>query len=198
MNRILTSIIFLTIFVSCKNDSETKNAQQNLSVNTSNPIKMDKISESELQKFFSVKEMLADAGDFSTENGTLKIIDGNSKNPKIQISEPIVKGDLDEIIEKFVKRDIVYVAFQSFAQTPTEKITITSIPVDLEDRTKYYPKYEKTMTITKKSTDQIMIDEFGSTDYSILFNKMNNIEVPSKEFDKLKFDKLDEIFDKLK
>lgn len=39
-----------------------------------------------------------------------------------------------------------------------------------------------------------MKEEFGSNDYSLLFTRTGNIQVPSKEFDKLKFDKLEEIF----
>lgn len=183
MRKVLLSLFVLTLLNSCGNDSkkmEEKNASN------------------ELKKFNSVKEMLSDAGDFSEETGTLKIIDENPQNPHIQVSKPIVQGDLDKVIDEIVKRDIVYVAFQTFAQTPTKKITITSIPIDLEDKTKYYDKYKKTLTINKKSADKIIKEVFGSDDYAILFTKTGNIQVPSKEFDKLKFEKLEETFDKLK
>ncbi|WKW46904.1 hypothetical protein P3875_02285 [Myroides sp. JBRI-B21084] len=188
MKNLFFSIIIISLLNCCGNDN--KKADK--------PIETKEVTTENLQKFNSVKDMLTEAGDFSTENGTLKIIDENSEKLHIQVSKPIVKGDLDKVINEIVKRDIIYVAFQTFAQTPTEKITITSIPIDLEDRSKYYEEYKKTVTVTKETADRIMKDELGTNDYSILFSDLNGIQVPSKEFDKLKFEKLDETFNKLK
>ncbi len=188
MRKILLSLLILTLLNSCGNEPK-KNEEKSLT---------EKITSNELNHFNSVEEMLSEAGDFSKEMGTLKILDGNPQSPHIQVSKPIVTGDLDKVVDEIVKRDIVYVAFQTFAQTKTEKITITSIPIDFEDKTKYYDKFKKSVTINKKSADEIMKEEFGSDNYSILFAKSGTTQVPSKEFEKLKFEKLEETFKKLK
>lgn len=188
MRKILLSLLVLTLLNSCGNETK-KPEEKSLT---------EKITSNELQKFNSVEEMLSEAGDFNEEMGTLKILDGNPQNPHFQVSKPIVKDDLDNVVDEIVKRDIVYVAFQTFAQTQIDKITITSIPIDLKDKTKYYDKFKKSVTINKKSADEIMKEEFGSDDYSILFAKSGTTQVPSREFDKLKFEKLEETFKKLK
>jgi len=125
MRKILLSLLALTLLKSCGN--ETKKEEEKSST--------EKITSNKLQKFDTVVEMLSQAGDFNEEMGTLKILDRNPQNPQIQVSKPIVKGDIDKVVDEIVKRDIVYVAFQTFAQTQTDKITITSIPIDLEDKT---------------------------------------------------------------
>ncbi|MGE6396432.1 hypothetical protein [Chryseobacterium scophthalmum] len=144
-----------------------------------------------------MKEMLEDAHDFTIEEGTLKFINSDENNLHLQVSKYTVKGESDDIINQTVKRDIVYVAFQAFAQTSTNKITITSVPIDYNVKTKYYNQYKKTITITRQKADQIMQQEFGNTDYSILFDKLNTMQIPSKNFDKLKFENLDKIYSEL-
>lgn len=42
-----------------------------------------------------------------------------------------------------------------------------------------------------------MQQEFGNTDYSILFDQLNTMQIPSKNFDKLKFENLDKIYSEL-
>ncbi|MFP3581730.1 hypothetical protein SB659_19410, partial [Arthrobacter sp. SIMBA_036] len=84
--------------------------------------------------------------------------------------------------------------FQVFAQTSTKNITITSIPIDFKDQTKYYTQYQKTVKVTRDKTEQIMQKEFGSADYSILFDNLNGIQIPNKNFNKLKFHDLDFVY----
>lgn len=190
----LFSIAVLCALISCGNDKKTESAiTENETVTT----QTQNINPSELKKYKSVKEMLEDAHDFTTEEGTLKFINNDENNLHIQISKPIVKDDSDKIIEEIVKRDIVYVAFQAFAQTSINKITITSIPIDLENDKKYYDNYKKTVIVTRDKADQIMQKEFGSVDYSTLFINSGGIQIPSENFDKLKFKNLDIVYSEL-
>ncbi|MCT2409438.1 hypothetical protein NZD88_17955 [Chryseobacterium antibioticum] len=195
MNKILL-IAFIYVLLSCSND------KKNESVITESETKIEtsqtqKINPSELKKYKSVKEMLEDAHDFTVEQGTLKLINTDEKNLHIQVSKPIIEGDSDKTINETVKRDIIYVAFQAFAQTSINKITITSIPIDLNDKKKYYNEYKSTVTVTRDRADQIMQKEFGSKDYSILFARLGEIQVPSDDFSKLKFQDLDFVYSEL-
>lgn len=193
MKKIL-SIAILSILTNCSSD---KKGESVIAENETATTQTQNINPSELKKYKSVKEMLENANDFTAEQGTLKFINNDENNLHIQISKPIVKDDSDKIIEEIVKRDIVYVAFQAFAQTSINKITITSIPIDLEDNKKYYNNYKQTVTIARDKADQIMQKEFGSIDYSILFIISDGIQIPSENFDKLKFEKLNKIYFKL-
>lgn len=188
----MSVLIFLV--VSCSQYKETGSADTE---NQITPIQVRKINPSELKKYASVETMLKDAHDFTIEQGTLKFINNDENNLHIQISKPIIEGDSENIIVSTVKRDIVYVAFQVFANTSTNKITITSVPVAFNNQTKYYNEYQKTITVTRKKSDQIMQKEFGSADYSILFADLNGIQIPSNHFDKLKFESLDRIYSEL-
>lgn len=193
MKKIL-SIAILSILTNCSSD---KKGESVIAENETATTQTQNINPSELKKYKSVKEMLENANYFTAEQGTLKFINNDENNLHIQISKPIVKDDSDKIIEEIVKRDIVYVAFQAFAQTSINKITITSIPIDLEDNKKYYNNYKQTVTIARDKADQIMQKEFGSIDYSILFIISDGIQIPSENFDKLKFEKLNKIYFKL-
>lgn len=194
MKKIL-SIAILSILTNCSSD---KKGESVIAENETATTQTQNINPSELKKYKSVKEMLENANDFTAEQGTLKFINNDENNLHIQISKPIVKDHSDKIIEEIVKRDIVYVAFQAFAQTSINKITITSIPIDLEDNKKYYNNYKQTVTIARDKADQIMQKEFGSIDYSILFINSDGIQIPSENFDKLKFKDLDIVYSELK
>lgn len=186
-------VAFLSTIISCSSDKKVEVEP----ISENKDLLTQKISPSELKKYNSVKEMLEDAHDFTIEEGTLKFINSDENNLHLQVSKYTVKGESDDIINQTVKRDIVYVAFQAFAQTSTNKITITSVPIDYNVKTKYYNQYKKTITITRQKADQIMQQEFGNTDYSILFDRLNTIQIPSKNFDKLKFENLDKIYSEL-
>jgi hypothetical protein len=183
------------MLASCNSDKKTDTT---IAENEATTTQIQNINPSELKKYKSVKEMLEDAHDFTLEQGTLKFINNNENNLHIQISKPIIKGDLDEVIKETVKRDIVYVAFQVFTQTSINKITISSVPIDFEDNTKYFDNYKQTTTISREKADQIMQEEFGSTNYSILFSDLNGIQVPNDNFNKLKFQDLDIVYSELK
>ncbi|KFF17174.1 hypothetical protein [Chryseobacterium sp. JM1] len=189
-------IASICALLSCSND------KKNESVITENETKIEtsqtqNISPSELKKYNSVKEMLEDAHDFTVEQGTLKFINTDEKNLHIQVSKPTIEGDSDKTISEMVKRDIVYIAFQAFAKTSINKITITSIPIDFNNKKKYYDEYKRTAIVTRDRADQIMQKEFGSKDYSILFVSLDEIQTPSDNFSKLKFQDLDLVYSEL-
>lgn len=186
-------VAFLSTIISCGSDKKVEVEP----ISENKDLLTQKISPSELKKYNSVKEMLEDAHDFTIEEGTLKFINSDENNLHLQVSKYTVKGESDDIINQTVKRDIVYVAFQAFAQTSINKITITSVPIDYNVKTKYHNQYKKTITITRQKADQIMQQEIGNTDYSILFDKLNTIQVPNKNFDKMKFENLDKIYSEL-
>lgn len=192
MKKAFLTIAILTTLGSC-NESK-RNVETTNDTTTVIPAVTNKIVHSQLIRYHSVKEMLENAHDFTLEEGTLKFINEDENKLHIQVSKPIVEGDTDKVIKEIVKRDLVYVAFQVFAQTPTNKITITSIPISLENRTQYYYDYKITRTVTRTQIDQIMLHEFGNLDYSRLFVDSGGLQIPSDDFDRLKFKDLEYVF----
>lgn len=173
-------LVLAIIFTSCKSDSKAS------------------INKKTLPQFSSVKEMLEDASDYYEENGSLKFISSDKENLHIQVSNPILKNDLESVKEKIVKRDIVYIAFQSFAQTDIKELTITSIPSDLENRKIYYKEYKKTIKINRAKAKQILSKFLESENFNILYTEDNNgIWLPNDNFSKLQFDKLEEVFNEM-
>lgn len=196
MKKILLTLTLALLNLSCSENKQDILPTDKIKT-TTDSLSIKKIDSSELTRYNTVKEMLDDAHDFTVEQGTLKFISEEENNLNIQVSKPIVKGDSDKLINDVVKRDIIYVAFQAFAQTPINKITITSIPIDYNDKTKYYNDYKRTITLTRDRANQIMENEFGTLDYSILFMNLDGMLVPSENFSKLKFSNLDEVFTQL-
>ena len=140
------------IFLSCKSE-----------------IKSNKDIENSLTQYSSIRDMLEDSGDFYEENGSLKFLSEEKSNIHVQVSKPISKNDLENVKQEIVKRSIVYVTFQAFAQTDIDELTITSIPMDFEDNKKYYDEYRQTVKVNRAKAKSILKEYLNSDDFSILF-----------------------------
>ncbi len=98
---------------------------------------------------------------------------------------------------EIVKRDIIYVAYQTFAQTNIDELTITSIPNSNDNPKKYFTKYQKTVKIGRDKAKEILKKYLDSEDFSILYEEQNGIWIPSKKFSVLKFEKLDAVYEEI-
>lgn len=176
----MTILLFATTIMNCKPEPKSK---------------PNSIVAKPLTTYSSVREMLDDSGDFYEENDSLKFISVESQNFHIQVSKPISKNDLEKVKQETVIRNIVYVTFQTFAQTNTDKIIITSIPSDLEN--KYYHKYKETLSITRTQAKSTLKKFLNTDDFSTLFTYENGIWLPNRNFEKLKFEKLQEVYKEL-
>lgn len=179
MNKTLLLFLSITLLIGCK--SETKSNKKTEMEQT-------------LPQFGSVREMLANAYDYYEENGSLKFISEDKANLHVQVSKPILEADLENVKEEIVKRDIVYVAFQTFAQTDIDKLTITAIPNDMQNPEKYYEKYKKTVTIDRTKAKSILKKYLDSEDFSILYEMDRTLWLPNENFSKLKFEELDQVY----
>ena len=191
MKKAILILSAITI-ISCKTDNTSKTENENEIVNT-------EVSESEestkpFPKFGTLEELLKSAGDFYAENNSLKFISKNEKNLHVQVSKPILEEDLEKVKIEIVKRDIVYVAFQTFAQTEINELTITSVPVDWETRKKYIEKYKLTVKINREKAKMILKKYLDTEDFKVLYELQMKMWLPSKQFSVLKFDKLNKVF----
>lgn len=126
----------------------------------------------QIPKYTTIKEMFVSANDFSEENNTLKFISNEEKNIHVQISKPIFKGDAEEVKDEIVKRDIVYVIFQTFAQTNINELTVTSLPIDYDSPKEYVEKYKMTVKINRDRAKSVLKKYLESEDFSILYTKV--------------------------
>ncbi|WP_136668864.1 hypothetical protein [Flavobacterium sp. H122] len=179
-------LIALFLILGCKNENMSRTGTI-----------QEKVVQKSLPKFATLKEMLMDVNDFSEDNNTLKFISENEKSMHVQVSKPILEEDLESVKKEIVKRDIVYVTFQVFAQTDIDEITITSIPIDGSNYKLYFEEYALTLKISRKKAKEILTRYFNSEDFSILFENENEIWLPNKNFNLLKFDYLDEVFEEM-
>lgn len=174
------AILFLSalMIIGCKTDNKSTETNEKV----------------EMPKFSTLKEMFISSADFSEDNNTLKFISSDEKNLHVQISKPILKGDTEDIKKEIVKRDIVYVAFQTFAQTNINELTITSIPVDFDNPKEYVEKYKMTVKIDKNKAKSILKKYLGNEDFSILYDNNENLWLPNAKFSVLKFEKLNDVY----
>ena len=182
----LLSIIVLT---SCQSD------------NTENSNNTDKVElkAPDFPRYNSVLDMLIASSDYTEEAKTLKVLSNDPLH--IQVAKETVDGDTKELINEIVKRNIVYVSLQAFAQTDIKSIKITSLPLKLKsDFTfdSYLDNYQITATITKEKADKVLKKYLNTTDYKKLFQLFENqIFVPSNDFEKLKHSDLNDVFNDL-
>lgn len=193
MKKIL--LLLLALFImSCKKDttSFTDEAEDNYNLIENTKTVEKSSSEEKLPNYATIKEMFEASGDFSEEVGSLKFISLDKLH--IQVSKPIVDNDMEDLKNELVKRDIVYVAFQTFAQTDIDELTITSVPNSFDDQKKYFEKYKRTLTINRNKAKSLLKKYLNTEDFSILYIEQDGIWLPSKSFDILKFEKLNEVF----
>lgn len=184
MNKTLLFLLSVSMLIGCKSE---RKSNENQTAET----------EQTLPQFENVEEMLAAAYEYSEKDGSFKFISEDKSNLHIQVSKPILETDLENVKEEIVKRDIIYVAFQSFAQTDIKNLTITAVPNDLENRDKYYNNRKKTVTVDREKAKLILKKYLNSEDFSILYKKSGKVWVPNKNFNELKFDKLNEVYAEL-
>lgn len=151
-------------------------------------------------QYSNVKEMLEVAHDYEGHN--LEIL---SENPlHIRVSEDFVKGDPDKIMIEQTKRDIIYVAFQAFAETNIDKITITSIPIVRENFNPNLPydgkllnKLKQTKTVTRENALMILEKYIKTKSFQDLYQLNETMYLPNDKFDLLKFGQLENVFNEL-
>jgi hypothetical protein len=100
--------------------------------------------------FPSVEAMIEKFNDYSSSNGTFKIIKNNPLH--IQLSPQVVNRDSHKTIEFAVKRTIIYGIYRSFVHTNINSITVTAVPQEINFKNKksrYLSAYKRTISVTK-------------------------------------------------
>lgn len=190
----------ILVIVSCKSDRDNKVnniTTDSISVENLELSNYDIENDNSLPKYKTIKEMFEASYDFSEEVGTLKFLSLEESKLHVQVSKPIFEGDLRNIIEEQVKRDIVYVAFQTFAQTDINALTLTSVPNSNDNPKKYFDNYKKTVKVNREKALSILKKYLDTGNFSILYVNQNGLWVPSKQFSVLKFERLNEVFNNL-
>lgn len=123
----------------------------------------------------------------------------------VRVSSEFLNTEDVSLLKEQTKRDIVYVVFQTFAQTNLEKFTVTAIPIV---RTSFNPnlKYDgkkkedlkQTITITRAKAQQILKKYFESTAFINLYQLDGTIYSPNENFERLKNAELESVFWDLK
>lgn len=202
INKMKLAIFTMSILVivSCKSDRDNKVnniTTDSISVENLELSNYDIENDNSLPKYKTIKEMFEASYDFSEEVGTLKFLSLEESKLHVQVSKPIFEGDLRNIIEEQVKRDIVYVAFQTFAQTDINALTLTSVPNSNDNPKKYFDNYKKTVKVNREKALSILKKYLDTGNFSILYVNQNGLWVPSKQFSVLKFERLNEVFNNL-
>lgn len=173
---------------------------------TQTAIDTSEVSNKTHKHYASVMEMAEDRNDFSTEDGTLKLI---SQSPlHIQISAQDYKIQDVNRMRKVASQYLVSTAYAAFACTDISKITITSVPCDMDE----YIQNHKivllnaaavTVTITREKARQVMQSHVGTSNFDdmlgIAVGESYSADSPSPLLNKLKAEEtIDKIIQELK
>lgn len=190
-------ILFLlsALLIGCSEDKHT-NAEKKDEPAIVQVATVESSETSEFTKYPTVIQMLNESHDFTEEDGSLKILSKEEKNIHIQVSKLIFDGDQEKIIKEQTMRDIVYVAFQAFAQTDINSLTISSVP--MKEKGNYINKYKLTLTVSRENAKNILKEYLNTEDFKTLFNLEGTIWIPSENFNVLTFKNLNDVFSKLK
>jgi hypothetical protein len=159
------------------------------------------IQQVDFPQYSNVIEMLEAAHDYEGHN--LEIL---SENPlHVRVSTDFVKGDSKQNMIEQTKRDIIYVAFQAFAETNIDKITVTSIPIIRENFNPNLPydgklqnNLKQTKTMTREQAMVIIEKYIKTKSFKDLYQLNGTMYLPSDKFDLLKFGQLENVYNELK
>lgn len=154
----------------------------------------------------SVMEMVEDRNDFSTEDGTLKLI---SKSPlHIQISHQEDKNQDVNRMKRVAMQYLISNAYAAFACTDVSKVTITSVPSDMDEfinnqKLVFLNAAAVTVTITRDKARQVMQSRVGTSNFDdmlgITVGKSYFADSPSPLLNKLKAeDTVEDVISELK
>lgn len=196
--KTISIILTITLLVACSGEpGQIKEQKPAVTVQT-----IKKKPKPEFPRFDTVVEMLKSAGDYRMKDGNLKILSSEGEPLHLQVSKWVFEGDTEKTIKRQVKRNVVYVAFQAFAKSDINKLTITSVPLlmeDIETKDKYLTKYKKTVTVDRKSAKQVLKKYLDLTSFQNLYklHSSGQFWLPNDNFAKLKFDKLNSVYSEL-
>lgn len=156
-----------------------------------------------LDKYSTITEMLESSGDFN--GNKLEIISNDKENTHIRVSSEFLKEESKSIIKEQVKRDIVYIIFQTFAQTELNKVTVTSIPIirsTFNPNSEYDGRLQKdlkeTISISRSEASEILQKYLKTLFFEDLYQLNETIYLPNSKFDRLKHGELENVFIDLK
>jgi len=154
-------------------------------------------------KYKTVMDMLIDAQDFKNE--CLKKISKNGEPLHIRVSTEFLAQESVANMKEQVKRDIVYVVFQAFAETDIDKITVTSIPIvrksfnpNVAYDGKLIENLKQTVTINRKKALKILKKYLQTNSFQDLYQLKGTLYLPNTKFDRLQFSELNNVFKDLK
>ena len=147
-------------------------------------------------KYNNVMEMLDSAGDYTSGSGTVKMVTDTPLH--IEVSSFVIPTETNEVIKSIAKRDIVYVALQSFAQTPIDEIRLTSLPIQVKEGTskKQQPLnyLKKVMYVNRKTATEILQRYTQLSEFKDLYELNGTRFVPNSNFNKLLHSDLENVF----
>jgi hypothetical protein len=162
--------------------------------NSSNEV----LSEAAFPKYTSIVDMLKASSDFK-ENCIEDLSKNN--NTHVRVSSEFLNTEDKKTITDQVKRDLVYVIFQTFAQTDLDNVTITSIPIlkasfnpNSKDQGELENTYGVTATATRVKAIGILKKHLNISSFKELYTLDETVYLPNEKFERLKFGKLDEVF----
>lgn len=153
--------------------------------------------------YSTVIGMLEASGDF--KDHCLQKLSKDGEPLHIRVSNEFLKGESISNMKEQTKRDIIYVAFQAFAETNIEKITVTSIPIirssfnpNLAYDGKLQESLKQAMTITRTKAKKILKKYLHTSSFKDLYQLNGTLYVPNAKFDRLQFGELKNVYSDLK
>ncbi|KGQ40079.1 hypothetical protein [Gallibacterium anatis] len=100
-------------------------------------------------QFDNAVDIFDSFGDYYNENNSLKI--ENKKPLKLRISPVVLANDDKEVIKNTVDRAFLYAVYNTFTYSNLDKVTVSSIPVDMDSSKLLKNIYQiKPVTVTRE------------------------------------------------
>ena len=154
-------------------------------------------------KYANVIDLLNASGDY--KENCIELLSKDGETTHIRVSKEFLKNEPISNINEQVKRDIIYVAFQAFAETDIDLIKISSIPMirstfnpNVAYDGKLLESAKQTIAINRTKALEILNKYLKTTSFQDLYQLSGTMYLPNEKFDRLKFGELNNVFADLK
>lgn len=194
-------IVFMIVF---KIVNTTQNVASNDKEKIITDTKVKVIKQTKFPKYVTVMEMIKASSDY--KDNCVEMLSKKGESVHIRVSYQFINTESKKNMIEQVKRDIVYIVYQTFAETDLDKITVTSIPIvrktfnpNSKDKGNFQNSLKQTVTITKKKATKILEKYINTTSYEDLYQLYEKVlYIPNEKFDILTITKVNQVFSDFK
>ena len=150
-------------------------------------------------QYETVVDALNSTDEFGSDDCTLQLLSAPESPVHVQVAFEINSAPAALPVDEQVRKQLVYAAFQVFAKSDVDILTISAVPLAVpasEPNCSYLGTFRSTHVIKRKSAIKIVDNYFNAKSFQELFDYHPIIDtwLPNRKFRIMQYDILDLVY----